>query len=125
MLNADIPPGEKISVRSTLLDLARSNRLACVVLDDGAWLDLGDPATLLGTHIDPPVDPGTPRVHPDADIRPGATIDPLTWIGPGASVSGDATLTRSLVFPAAAVPAGHWENSIILPDGAAISPLQA
>jgi len=117
-----IPAGEKISVIPAFLELIRQNRLGCVVLDEGAWFDLGVPATLLAAHLDPPIDPRLPRIHPDALIDPAAEIDALSWVGPGATVPAGATLDRSLVLPGAKVGPGQYSNRIILPDGSSIPP---
>lgn len=117
-----IPAGQKSSVIPAFLELIKQNRLGCVVLDEGAWFDLGVPATLLGAHLDPPIDPGMPRIHPEANIDPAARVDPLSWIGPGSTVPAGATLDRSLVLPGAGVKAAHFSNSIILPDGSSFLP---
>lgn len=117
-----IPADEKISVIPAFLELAKSGRLGGVLLDDGVWFDLGDPATLLAAHLDPPVDPGTPRIHPDALIDPAGRIDPLSWVGPGATVPAGASLTGCLVLPGAPVPAGEHSDTIFLPDGSTVCP---
>jgi mannose-1-phosphate guanylyltransferase len=116
-----IPAGEKVSVIPAFLELINQSRLGCVVLDEGAWFDLGTPGTLLAAHLDPPVEPALPRIHPQASVDPAANVDALSWIGPGASVPAGAALERSLVLPGAAVPAGTHSSSIILPDGTSIS----
>jgi mannose-1-phosphate guanylyltransferase len=44
-----IPAGEKVSVIPAFLELAKQGRLGAVVLDEGDWRDLGDPATVVLT----------------------------------------------------------------------------
>ncbi len=112
-----LPPGEPASVIPAFLHLARHGNLGCFLMDEGEWFDLGDPATALDTHLDPPVDPGVPRIHPLAAIDPAAEIDERSWVGPGAMVAANAVLKRSWVFPGAPVPAGHYDRAILLPDG--------
>lgn len=117
-----IPAGEKISVIPAFLELARQARLGFVVLDDGAWLDLGTPSTLLDAHLDPPVDPGVPPIHHAATIDPAAMLDPHCWVGPGATVAAGASLSNCLVLPGATVPPGKHAGIIFLPDGSTLSP---
>ncbi len=115
-----IPPGEVISAVFAFVELAKAGRLGCVVLDDGAWLDLGDPQTLLAAHLDPPVDPETPRIHPDAVVDPGADVDEESWVGADAAVPAGAVLRQCLVLPGAKVVPGGHEREILLVDGLSV-----
>jgi mannose-1-phosphate guanylyltransferase len=108
-----IPPGEVVSAVFAFAELAKQGRLGCVVLDEGVWLDLGDPETLLDAHLHPPVDPESPSIHPEAEIETGASVDGETWVGPGAVVPAGAELHRCLVFPGTRVEAGRFEAEIL------------
>lgn len=116
-----LPPGEAASVIPAFLALAKEGRLGAVVLDQGAWFDLGTPASLLGAHLAPPADPGVARIHPDATVDPAARIDARSWVGPGAFVPAGAVLDESLALPGAVVPAGEHRRAIILPDGTVVT----
>jgi len=111
-----ISPGEVVSAVFAFVELAKEGRLGCVVLDEGAWLDLGDPATLLSAHLDPPAAPEMPRIHPRATVDPAAEVDGESWVGPGAVVPAGAVLRRCLVFPGVVVQPGVHER-VILPGG--------
>ena len=115
-----IPPGEVVSAVFAFAELAKQGRLGCVVLDDGVWLALGDPQTLLAAHLEPPVAPESPRIHPEAEIAPGAAVDAETWIGPRARVPSDATLSQSLVLPGAEVPSGEHHRKILFGPGTVV-----
>ena len=116
-----LPAAEPVSVIPAFLALARVGKLGCVVIDEGVWLDLGTPATALAVHLEPPVDPGVPRIHPLARIDPAAEIDEKSWVGPDATVAAGVVLRSSWVFPGTSVAAGRYERSILLPDGSRLS----
>jgi len=97
-----IPAGEKISVIPAFLELARQGRLGAVVLDDGDWRDLGDPASYLAAHRDLAL---APAIHPAARIDPSASVE-RSVIGPGAIVGPGARVRDSVVWPGATVAAG-------------------
>lgn len=118
-----LPPGEPASVIPAFLRLADEGRLGAVVIDEGVWLDLGDPATLLAAHLVPPLDPGVPRHHPQARIDPAARVDPATWVGPGARLGPTCKLEQCVVFPDAVVPPGCHDHALILPDGNVLRPV--
>lgn len=116
-----LPAAEPASVIPAFLELARAGRLGCVVIDDGVWMDLGDPSTYLTAHLHPPADPAVPRIHPAAAVDAGAVIDDLTWIGPGATVGPGTVLAECVVLPGAGVPSGTHRHSIIPPAGAILT----
>ena len=72
-----IPPG-KISVIPAFLTLAEQGRLGAVVLDEGDWRDLGDPAAYLAAHRELKLGPA---IHPGAHIHPEAVVE-ASVIGP-------------------------------------------
>jgi NDP-sugar pyrophosphorylase family protein len=112
-----IPGGQKVSVIPAFLELAKAGRLGCVVLDEGAWVDLGDPATLLAAHLDPDHDPGVPRIHVGARIEAGAEVDGASWVGAGAEVPAGTVLSRCLVLPGAKVAPGLHDRAVCFGDG--------
>jgi len=98
-----IPAGEKVSVIPAFLELARQGRLGAVVLDEGDWRDLGDPASYLAAHRELALGPA---MHPAARIDPAATVD-HSVVGPGAEIGAGARVRDSVVWPGARVAAGE------------------
>jgi mannose-1-phosphate guanylyltransferase len=98
-----IPAGEKISVIPAFLELARQGRLGAVVLDDGDWRDLGDPASYLAAHRELGL---APAIHPDARIDPAATVE-RSVVGPGAEIGAGALVRDAVVWPGARIAAGE------------------
>ena len=105
-----IPAGEKISVIPAFLELAKQSRLGAIVLDDGDWRDLGDPAAYLAAHRELDL---APRIHPEALIDPTATIE-NSVVGPGAQIGAGAMVKNSVVWPGAKVAAGAEIESRIV-----------
>lgn len=105
-----LPPGEKISVIPAFLELAKQGRLGAIILDDGDWRDLGDPAAYLAAHRELAL---APAVHPDAVIDPAAAIE-RSVIGPRAEIAAGAVVRDSVVWPGAQVAAGTTVNSRIV-----------
>lgn len=105
-----IPPREKISVIPAFLELAKQGRLGAVVLDEGHWADLGDPAAYLAAHRDLAL---APAIHPDAVIDSMATIE-RSVIGPRAEIAAGAVVRDSVVWPGAKVGAGETVESRIV-----------
>jgi NDP-sugar pyrophosphorylase family protein len=98
-----LPPGEKISVIPAFLELARQGRIGAIVLDDGDWRDLGDPAAYLAAHRELAL---APAVHPEAGIDPAASVE-RSAIGPRAEIGAGAVLRDAVVWPGAKVGAGE------------------
>ncbi len=98
-----IPAGGKISVIPAFLELARQGRLGAVVLDEGDWRDLGDPASYLAAHRELALGPA---IHPVARIDPAATLE-RSVVGPGAEIGAGARVRDSVVWPGARVAAGE------------------
>lgn len=97
-----IPPG-KISVIPAFLTLAEQGRLGAVVLDEGDWRDLGDPAAYLAAHRELKLGPA---IHPGARIHPEAVVE-ASVIGPDAKIGAGAEVRGSVVWPGATVAAGE------------------
>lgn len=98
-----IPAGEKISVIPAFLELARQGRLGAVVLDEGDWRDLGDPASYLAAHRELALGPA---LHPAARIDPSASVEGSV-VGPGAEIGAGARVCDAVVWPGARVAAGE------------------
>ncbi len=98
-----IPAGEKVSVIPAFLELARQGRLGAVVLDEGDWRDLGDPAAYLTAHRELALGPA---LHPDAILDPSASVE-RSVIGPRAKIGAGAVLRDAVVWPGARVAAGE------------------
>ena len=105
-----IPAGEKISVIPAFLELARQGRIGAIVLDEGDWRDLGDPAAYLAAHRELAL---APAVHPEAVIDPTATVE-RSVIGPRAEIGAGAVLRDAVVWPGAKVGAGEIVESRIV-----------
>jgi NDP-sugar pyrophosphorylase family protein len=113
---ARIPPAEKISVVPIFCEMIRAGaRLGGVVLDDGAWWDLGDRASYLAAHRD---FPGAPWIDPTAAIHADAQITGATAIGRGARIGAGARLHDCLVWNDAIVAPGAALERCIVTDGA-------
>jgi mannose-1-phosphate guanylyltransferase len=98
-----IPPGEKITVRDTFVELAKAGRLGSVTLDGGQWMDLGDLASYLEAHRQLSL---AEPIHAEARISPQATVIDSV-VGPGAEIGDGATVERSVIWPGASVAAGQ------------------
>jgi mannose-1-phosphate guanylyltransferase len=96
-----IPPGEKISVIPAFLELARMGKLGAITLDEGVWVDLGNPTSYLRAHRELALGP---EIHPDSHISPDARIE-RSVIGPGATVPAGAIIRDSVVWPGCRVEA--------------------
>lgn len=105
-----IPAGEKISVIPAFLELARQGRLGAVLLDEGVWYELGDPAGYLAAHRE--LDFGL-AVHPEARIAPDAVIE-RSVIGPEAEIGAGAVVRDSVVWPHAHVAPGQRVEGAIV-----------
>ena len=90
-----LPPGEKISVIPSFLELANAGQLGAIVLDEGVWLDLGDRESYLQAHRELALDAA---IHPDAVVDPSASIS-RSVIGPGARVGAGANIRDSVIWP--------------------------
>jgi mannose-1-phosphate guanylyltransferase len=98
-----IPAAEKVSVIPAFLELAKQGRLGAVVLDEGDWRDLGDPASYLAAHRELAL---AAEIHPDALVDPSATVE-RSVIGPRAEIGAGAVVRDSVVWPGGQVAAGE------------------
>lgn len=107
-----LPPGEKVSVIPAFLELAKQGRIGAIVLDEGDWRDLGDPAAYLAAHRDLALGPA---VHPEAVIHPAALVE-RSVIGPRAEIGAGAVVRDSVVWPGAKVAAGRMVSGQVVPE---------
>lgn len=105
-----IPAAEKVSVIPAFLELAKQGRLGAVVLDQGDWRDLGDPASYLAAHRELAL---APEIHPDALVDPTAAVE-RSIIGPRAEIGAGAVVRDSVVWPGAKARAGEVVECRIL-----------
>ena len=105
-----IPAGQKISVIPAFLELAKQGRLGAVILDEGHWADLGDPAAYLAAHRELAL---AAAIHAEAVVDPAAVVE-RSVIGPRAEVAAGAVVRDSVVWPGAKVGAGEMVESRIV-----------
>jgi NDP-sugar pyrophosphorylase family protein len=89
-----LPAGEIVSVIPAFLTLAAKYQLGAVVLDEGAWLDLGDRQSYLLAHRQLSLGPA---IHPHARIATGAIVE-NSIVGPGAVVASGAIVRDSILW---------------------------
>lgn len=99
-----IPPHGAVSIIPVFLDYIRQGRLRGVPADDGLWMDMGTPESYIQAHFD--FSSPAPRIHPDAEVSPGASVDAASVIGPCAVVEEGCRLRECIVWPGVRVPAG-------------------
>jgi len=97
-----IPANDKISIIPAFLKLAEQGKLGAIVLDEGAWLDLGDRASYLLAHRELALDA---PLHPTAVIGEHAILV-NTVVGPGAIIDAGAIVKNSVVWPGGHVATG-------------------
>lgn len=90
-----------VSVIDCFLALAAEGRLGAVVLDDGHWLDLGDPAAYLAAHRTLQL---AEPVHPTAQIAASARVTDSV-VGPGAVIGANACVDGCVIWPGARIAA--------------------
>lgn len=122
--------GKIESVVLPLLEAIRSGgRVGGIVLDEGAWSDLGE----LDSYLDalslfargfprrreaedsdlPPLS----RISPWAEIAANAELDALSTVGEGARVGEDAILRESVLWPGAIVAPGARLERVVVRSG--------
>lgn len=87
--------------------LERGERLVGWV-DDAPFRDLGTVESYYEAHFEN----GTPMIHEDAEIEPGAHIE-NSWIGAGARILEGASVVDSIVWPGALWERGELRRSIL------------
>lgn len=124
LVNADfiarIPAATKISVVPLFCDMIRAGaKLGGVIIDEGAWWDLGNRENYLAVHsaLAAREQPPAPWIHPTAQIAPTATISGATAIGAGVRIGEHASVNDSLVWEGAEIASGTLLNHCIITDG--------
>ena len=101
---ARIPAARKLSVVPVFCEMILTGaRLGGIVIDDGAWRDLGTRAEYLAIHR---TLSGAPWIDASASVDPSAQLRGATAIGPRTRIGSGAQLTDCLV----------WENAEVAPD---------
>ncbi len=126
----DIPADRPVSVEREVFPglLAGGARLQGVV-DDGYWLDLGNPLAFVQGSADlvrgiapSPAVPvtGHALTMPGAQVADSAQLDGGSVVGAGASVGPDAHVIGSVIFDGAVVEAGAVVRNSVVGAGATV-----
>jgi NDP-sugar pyrophosphorylase family protein len=119
---ARIPPDTVISIVPIFCDMIRAGaKLGGVVIDDGAWWDLGSPEQYLAAHEalrNSEFGIGSSEwIAADAQVAPEAEITGATAIGRGARVGARARLHDCVVWDGVEVPPGTVRERCIFHEG--------
>ena len=125
-----LTPGKKESVIPIFLSLIQAGeRIGSVVVDEGAWWDLGDRDQYLEAHQEiftpgnrfPSYDPAARAawspVHPGASVHPTASLRGVNLISEGAEVAEHAVLEDCVLWPHAKAAAGASLRRCIVRSG--------
>lgn len=121
---ARIPPAQKVSVVPVFHGMIREGaRLGGIVLDDGAWWDLGSRSEYLAVHGDlaSRTMENAPWISPDASVAADAVVTHATAIGARAKVGAGAVLQDCILWDDAAVAPGAHLTRCIVADGVTAS----
>ena len=118
---ARIPAAQKISVVPVFHEMIRAGaKLGGIVLDDGAWWDLGSRSEYLAVHA-ALAGKDAPWISPCAGVAASAKISGATAIAAGAEVGAGAVLHDCIIWQNATVIAGSRLTRCIVADGATAS----
>lgn len=126
-----IPDGEVVSVeRETFPELLSNNAKVIGVVDEGYWLDLGNPLAfakgsadlILGTAPSPLLAGKTGDFYadPTAVIASDAKLTNGTYVGPNARIASGAVVDGSVIFPGAIIAESVEVKDSIISTGAQI-----
>lgn len=117
---------ESGKIESVVLPMLRcieaGGRIGGIVVDEGAWSDLGE----RGSYLDalrlrasgfPRYLDASGRISPDAEIEEGAVIDEFSAVGAGARIGAGARLHESVVWDGAAVEPGTTLDRVVVRGG--------
>ena len=114
---ARIPAGAKLSVVPVFHEMIRGGgKLGGIVIDEGAWWDLGTRAEYLAVHA-ALASRGAPWIATNVDVAPGARISGATAIARGARIGAGADLRDCVVWENAEVAPGARLTRCIIADG--------
>jgi len=112
-----IPADRRLSVVPVFHEMIRSGaKLGGIVLDDGAWWDLGTRGEYLAVHT-ALASRGAPWIAPAASVAPDARILGATAIAAGAHIGAGAELRDCIVWEGAGVAPGARLTRCIVADG--------
>jgi NDP-sugar pyrophosphorylase family protein len=120
-----IPKGEIISIIPVLAEiLSAGNEIGGVLIDEGAWFDIGNVDAYIEAHAILASQKHTISYLPDdwivpidstAIVKSAARFSGFTSIGAGATIGEDAHLHDVIVWPGASVDAGvHLQKSVVI-----------
>ena len=116
-----IPVGQKLSVVTVFLDMIRQGaRLGGVVVDGGAWWDLGTREQVLAVHGALAAG-NAPWIAPSAEVDPSARLLGATAVGAAAVVCAGAVLEDTVVWPGARIQPGSVLRRCIVTAKALVS----
>ena len=118
---ARIPAAQKLSVVPVFHEMIRAGaKLGGIVLDDGAWWDLGSRLEYLAAHtaLAARVTENASWISPGATVSPDAKISRATAIASGAKVGAGAVLQDCILWENATVAPGARLTRCIVADGA-------
>lgn len=100
-----LPSGESSVIAEVYAPLLEEGAPVQGVVDEGLWLDLGDPAGYLHAHLTLWHRRGLEKlIAPTAHVAPGARLEE-TAVGEGATVGDGADVRQCIIWPGARVPA--------------------
>ncbi|MEO6787326.1 MAG: nucleotidyltransferase family protein [Chthoniobacteraceae bacterium] len=117
---ARIPAAQKLSVVPVFHEMIRTGaKLGGVVLDEGAWRDLGSRSEYLAVHtaLAARAAENAPWISARASIATDATVTGATAIAAGATVGAGALLRDCILWENAAAAPGARLTRCILADG--------
>ena len=116
-----IPAAQKLSVVPIFHEMIRAGaKLGGIVLDQGAWWDLGSRSEYLAVH-GALAGKGAPWISPQASLAAHAMITGATAIASGAAIGEGAVLRDCIVWDNATVSPGARLTRCILGDRATAS----
>ena len=121
---ARIPAAQKLSVVPVFHEMIRAGaKLGGIVLDEGAWWDLGSRSEYLAVHTALATFPteNAPWISPEASLSTNAKISGATAIAAGANIGAGAMLHDCIIWENATVTPGARLTRCILADGATAS----
>ena len=126
---ARIPAAQKLSVVPIFHEMIRTGaKLGGIVLDEGAWWDLGSRSEYLAVHTalaarasHRDAEKNAPWISPSASLSPDTKITGSTAIAAGANIGAGAVLHDCIVWENATVTPGARLTRCILADGATAS----
>lgn len=103
-------------VEGILRAIVAGEQIGGIVIDEGSWWDMGDPASYLEAHQAFGHKHDVCQVHEKARIGANVDLDSATCVSAGCDVRNDARLVNTILWPGAVVGEGAVvENCIVRP----------